>query len=99
MKYEILKLKNGMKIIVCFCPNFSSVYFDFAIKTGSVFENSKNNGLAHSVEHLVSKKAISNKKEKELQDYQLEFIIRQFKIEGKEFKKIDLRFDKPVIAF
>ena len=41
----------------------------------------------------------SNKKEKELQDYQLEFIIRQFKIEGKEFKKIDLRFDKPVIAF
>jgi len=41
----------------------------------------------------------SNKKEKELQDYQLEFIIRQFKIEGKEFKKIDLRFEKPVIEF
>ena len=41
----------------------------------------------------------SNKKEKELQDYQLEFIIRQFKIEGKEFKSIDLRFDKPVISF
>jgi len=41
----------------------------------------------------------SNKKEKELQDYQLEFIIRQFKIEGKEFKKIDLRFDRPIISF
>lgn len=41
----------------------------------------------------------SNKKEKELQNYQLEFIIRQFKIEGKEFKKIDLRFEKPVISF
>lgn len=41
----------------------------------------------------------SNKKEKKLQDYQLEFIIRQFKIEGKEFKKIDLRFEKPVITF
>lgn len=41
----------------------------------------------------------SNKKEKELQDYQLEFIIRQFKIEGKEFKKIDLRFNKPIIEF
>ena len=40
-----------------------------------------------------------NKKEKELQDYQLEFIIRQFKIEGKEFKKIDLRFDRPIISF
>ena len=41
----------------------------------------------------------SNQKEKELQDYQLELIIRQFKIEGKEFKKIDLRYDKPVIEF
>ena len=41
----------------------------------------------------------SNKKEKELQDYQLEFIIKQFKIEGKEFKKIDLRFEKPVVTF
>ncbi|MDO8741880.1 MAG: FtsQ-type POTRA domain-containing protein [Candidatus Roizmanbacteria bacterium] len=41
----------------------------------------------------------SNKVEKELQDYQLEYIVRQFKIEGKEFKKIDLRFEKPVIEF
>ena len=41
----------------------------------------------------------SNQKEKELQYYQLELIIRQFKIEGKEFKKIDLRFNKPVITF
>ncbi|MDO9027750.1 MAG: hypothetical protein Q7U68_02665, partial [Candidatus Roizmanbacteria bacterium] len=41
----------------------------------------------------------SNQKEKELQDYQLELIIRQFKIEGKKFKKIDLRFNKPIIEF
>jgi cell division septal protein FtsQ len=41
----------------------------------------------------------SIKKEKELQDNQLELIIRQFKIEGKEYKKIDLRFNKPVIGF
>jgi len=41
----------------------------------------------------------SNEKKKELQDYQLELIIKQFKIEGKEFKKIDLRFNKPVITF
>jgi len=77
MKYEILKLKNGMKIIVCFCPNFSSVYFDFAIKTGSVFENSKNNGLAHFVEHLVSKKVISNKKEKD--QWLKKYIIHNFR--------------------
>lgn len=41
----------------------------------------------------------SSNKEKETQIYQLELIIRQFKIEGKEFKKIDLRFEKPVITF
>lgn len=41
----------------------------------------------------------SNNKDKNVQDYQLEFIIRQFKIEGKEFKKIDLRFNKPIIQF
>lgn len=41
----------------------------------------------------------SIRKEKESQDYQLELIVRQFKIEGKEFKKIDLRFNKPVITF
>jgi hypothetical protein len=41
----------------------------------------------------------SIKKAKELQDYQLELIIRQFKIEGKEYKTIDLRFNKPVIGF
>ena len=39
------------------------------------------------------KKGFSNNKEKEIQTYQLELIIRQFKIEGKEFKKIDLRFE------
>jgi len=41
----------------------------------------------------------SNNKDKDVQDYQLELIIRQFKVEGKEFKKIDLRFNKPIISF
>jgi len=41
----------------------------------------------------------SVKKDREEQDYLLETIIRQFKIQGKEFQEIDLRFNKPVIAF
>lgn len=41
----------------------------------------------------------SNSKDREVQDYQLELIVKQFKIEGKEFKKIDLRFNKPIIQF
>jgi hypothetical protein len=38
-------------------------------------------------------------KDSDLQDYQLETITRQLKIQGKDFKKIDLRFDKPVVEF
>ena len=41
----------------------------------------------------------SNSKDKSVQDYQLELIVKQFKIEGREFKKVDLRFDKPIIEF
>ncbi len=33
------------------------------------------------------------------QEYALEELIRQFKIEGKGYQKIDLRFDKPVVTF
>lgn len=41
----------------------------------------------------------SNSKDKNIQDYQLKLIVKQFKIEGREFKKVDLRFDKPIIEF
>ncbi len=41
----------------------------------------------------------SIKKKKESQDYQLELIVKQFKIEGKDYKKIDLRFNKPIVQF
>ncbi len=34
---------------------------------------------------------------RELQVYELEQIIRQFKIKGQDYKSIDLRFEKPVI--
>ncbi len=33
------------------------------------------------------------------QDYQLGTILRQFKIEGRDFKVLDLRFEKPIIQF
>ncbi|OGK18043.1 hypothetical protein A3G67_04310 [Candidatus Roizmanbacteria bacterium RIFCSPLOWO2_12_FULL_40_12] len=32
------------------------------------------------------------------QDYELETLIRQFKIEGRDFKMLDFRFDKPIIT-
>lgn len=41
----------------------------------------------------------TTQKNKEIQDYELDQIIRQFKIEGKDFKSLDLRFEKPIITF
>ncbi|MBI5127713.1 FtsQ-type POTRA domain-containing protein [Candidatus Roizmanbacteria bacterium] len=58
------------------------------------------NGVDVLLFKLNDKKIIfSSAKDKELQIYQLEQIIRQFKIEGKSFKEIDLRYDKPVVRF
>lgn len=39
----------------------------------------------------------TTEKDLETQVYQLEKIIKQFAIEGKEFETLDLRFDKPVV--
>jgi len=41
----------------------------------------------------------SSVRSKETQNYELEQIVRQFKIGGIDFKTLDLRFDKPVIVF
>lgn len=40
---------------------------------------------------------VTTEKESELQLYQLTVLIKQFKIEGKEFVSIDLRYEKPII--
>lgn len=40
----------------------------------------------------------TSEKDREVQMYQLKELLRQFKIQGKDFKTIDLRFDKPVIT-
>lgn len=58
------------------------------------------NGLNVIALNLNSRKIIfTTEKEISLQDYQLRTIIRQFKIEGKEFKLLDLRFDRPILKF
>ena len=41
----------------------------------------------------------SSEKDNELQVYQLAQIVKQFKVEGKQFREVDLRFDKPVVRF
>lgn len=39
----------------------------------------------------------SSEKDRQLQVYQMERIVHQFRIEGKNFKKMDFRFNQPVL--
>lgn len=57
-------------------------------------------GINMLVFNLENKKIIFDSvKEKELQVFQMQEITRRFKVEGKQYKEIDLRYDKPIIRF
>lgn len=79
----------------------SSLHFinklrDLGLRTDTVDIN----GLDMLLFTIGSKKIFfTSEKNKEIQDYELEQIIRQFKIEGKDFASLDLRFEKPIIRF
>lgn len=65
---------------------------------GLVVDTIDINGLNMILLHIGQKKIIfTTEKKKELQGYQLEEIIKKFNIEGKDFKTLDLRFEKPVV--
>lgn len=58
------------------------------------------NGINMLVFNLKERKIIfSSEKDKRLQVYEFEQIFKEFKIQGKQFKEIDLRFDKPIVRF
>lgn len=87
--------------IISFKEILDGLYFlqsliDMNIKADSLDIN----GINMIVFKLENKKIIfSSEKDRELQVFQVKEIIRRFKIEGKNYKEIDLRFDKPVIRF
>ena len=41
---------------------------------------------------------VTTEKDIQKQEYQIEAILRQFKVDGTNFKRIDVRFDKPVMT-
>lgn len=41
----------------------------------------------------------SSEKSIERQYHEMEIIIKEFKVQGKEFRELDLRFDRPVVKF
>lgn len=56
-------------------------------------------GLHMIVLHLRDKNIFfTTEKDQGQQAYELEKIVHKFKIEGKEFKSIDLRFDRPIVV-
>lgn len=69
---------------------------NLGLKTDSVDIN----GLDMLLFTIGDKKLyFTTEKDIKTQDYEFEQITRQFRIEGKEFKSLDLRFEKPVIRF
>ena len=53
--YEIEKLKNGLKVIKIPMKGTSTVTLSVMVGTGSKYENRKNNGISHFLEHMFFK--------------------------------------------
>ncbi len=51
----VINLKNGIKIIAEEMPGAISCAMSIWVKTGSVNENIKNNGISHFIEHMMFK--------------------------------------------
>ncbi len=87
-KIEFEEILFGLKIL--------QMLVDLKIKINSLDISSVNVLLFN----LEDKKVyFSTEKEIETQFYQFEKIYRQFKIEGRNYQEIDLRFDKPIVRF
>jgi len=55
MKYDVHTLKNGLRIILAPMPESATATFIIMTGTGSRYENIKENGLAHFLEHIFFK--------------------------------------------
>ena len=53
--FSVFKLDNGQEVIIQEVKNNPIVIIDTWIKTGSINENDKNNGISHFLEHLFFK--------------------------------------------
>ena len=52
---EKYTLDNGLSIVLNCMPHMKSVSAGIFIKSGSVYENAQNNGIAHFIEHMLFK--------------------------------------------
>ena len=54
-KYDVTTLDNGLKVVSCTMPQANSVALGVWVATGGRYENMKNRGVSHFVEHLLFK--------------------------------------------
>src|SRR5574337_1876088 len=55
MEYTRKVLKNGLKLLVVPMPSFESATVMVMVGAGSRYENRKNNGISHFLEHMAFK--------------------------------------------
>jgi len=53
LKFYLKKLKNNLTVFIIKTQKLSSLDITLYIKTGSVYEDKKNNGISHLLEHLL----------------------------------------------
>ena len=53
--YKVIKLENGLRIVVEEIPYMKSVAIVFGIKAGSRYEAKKHQGISHLIEHMLFK--------------------------------------------
>ncbi|MBR1648860.1 MAG: insulinase family protein [Alphaproteobacteria bacterium] len=55
MEPLISKLKNGLSVASCYCPQLETVSLGIWVNTGSAYETADMNGISHFLEHTVFK--------------------------------------------
>ncbi|MDO8610364.1 MAG: FtsQ-type POTRA domain-containing protein [bacterium] len=98
---KLNKYSFGIGEYISYKDMLYALYFlDHVMDFGVRFNRIDINGFNMLLCKVDDKEIIfTAEKSKETQLYELEQIIKQFKVEGRNYKRIDLRFDKPVVAF
>ncbi len=78
----------------------SLIFLQSSLDLGLKITKIEINGLNMIALYADKEKILfSQDKSSDLQKYQFETIIKQFRLENKSFKSLDVRFDKPIVIF
>ncbi len=55
MEYDFYRLANGVRVVLCPMKGVESAAVGVFVETGSRYEDGKNNGISHFLEHMVFK--------------------------------------------